>query len=97
MSVEDAIEQGLAILQSLPGRPRPSPPTAAERPLSQRETEIARLVAQGLSNREIGKRLFISERTVGSHIEHILNKLEFASRAQIAAWVVGRGLQKPEQ
>jgi non-specific serine/threonine protein kinase len=44
-------------------------------------------VTQGLSNREIGKALTISERTVAAHIQHILNKLGFNSRAQIAAWV----------
>ena len=56
-------------------------------PLTPREGEVARLVAQGLSNREIGKTLVISERTVDAHVQHILNKLGFNSRAQIAAWV----------
>lgn len=56
-------------------------------PLTPREREVARLVAQGLSNREIGKTLVISERTVDAHVQHILNKLGFNSRAQIAAWV----------
>jgi predicted ATPase/DNA-binding CsgD family transcriptional regulator len=55
--------------------------------LGQRETEVARLVAEGLSNKEIGARLFISERTVDSHVRNILNKLGFGSRAQIAGWV----------
>jgi predicted ATPase/DNA-binding CsgD family transcriptional regulator len=58
--------------------------------LRPRETEIARLVAQGLSNKEIGARLFISERTVESHIRNIMNKLGFSSRAQIAAWITPR-------
>jgi DNA-binding NarL/FixJ family response regulator len=44
-------------------------------------------VAEGLSNKEIGARLFISERTVDSHVRNILNKLGFGSRAQIAGWV----------
>lgn len=56
-------------------------------PLSRRESEVARLVAQGLSNREIAKTLVISERTADAHVQHILNKLGFNSRAQIAAWV----------
>ncbi len=55
--------------------------------LGQRELEVARLVAGGLSNRAIGTRLFISERTVESHVRNILIKLGFTSRAQIAAWV----------
>jgi DNA-binding CsgD family transcriptional regulator/sugar lactone lactonase YvrE len=55
--------------------------------LSRREREVAALVAEGLSNREIGERLFISERTAEGHVEQIRNKLGFKSRAQIAAWV----------
>jgi len=56
--------------------------------LSRRELEIARLVADGLTNREIASRLFISERTVDGHLEHVREKLEVNTRAQIAAWVV---------
>jgi predicted ATPase/DNA-binding CsgD family transcriptional regulator len=56
--------------------------------LSKREDEVARLVADGLSNKEIGARLFISEHTVDSHVRAILNKLGFDSRARVAAWVV---------
>ena len=57
--------------------------------LRQREADVARLVADGLSNKQIGVRLFISERTVESHVRNILNKLGFSTRAQIAAWVAG--------
>ena len=56
-------------------------------PLAKREAEVARLVAHGLTNKQIGTRLFISERTVDSHVRSILNKLGFSSRAQIAAWM----------
>jgi predicted ATPase/DNA-binding CsgD family transcriptional regulator len=62
---------------------------AGRGPLGKREAEVARLVAEGMSNKEIGARLFISERTVDSHVRSILNKLGFNSRAQIAAWMVG--------
>jgi predicted ATPase/DNA-binding CsgD family transcriptional regulator len=71
----------------------PAPVAAATRdgdgsgPLGKREAEVARLVAGGLSNKQIGTRLFISERTVDSHVRGILNKLGFNSRAQIAAWM----------
>jgi DNA-binding CsgD family transcriptional regulator len=58
--------------------------------LSAREDEVARLVAEGLTNREIGQRLFISERTAQNHVQHILTKLDFTSRAQIAAWVTAQ-------
>jgi class 3 adenylate cyclase len=54
--------------------------------LTRRELEIARLVAEGLSNREIASRSFISVRTAEYHVEQIRNKLGFNSRSQIAAW-----------
>jgi DNA-binding CsgD family transcriptional regulator len=54
--------------------------------LGKREADVARLVADGLSNKQIGARLLISERTVESHVRSILNKLGFNSRAQVAAW-----------
>jgi DNA-binding CsgD family transcriptional regulator len=56
--------------------------------LTRREREIASLVAQGLTNREIAQRLFIAERTAEGHVESIRNKLGFRSRTQVAAWVV---------
>jgi DNA-binding CsgD family transcriptional regulator len=57
-------------------------------PLSPRELEVAALVAEGLSNPAIARRLYLSRPTVAHHVAHILTKLGFASRAQIAAWVV---------
>jgi DNA-binding CsgD family transcriptional regulator len=59
-------------------------------PLGQREAQVAALVADGLTNKQIGARLFISERTVDSHVRSILTKLGFTSRAQIAAWLASR-------
>lgn len=59
-------------------------------PLTNREAEIAGLVADGLSNREIAEHLIISERTVHGHMEKILQKLSFRSRVQVAAWVTER-------
>jgi DNA-binding NarL/FixJ family response regulator len=50
-------------------------------------TQVAQLTADGLSNKQIGARLFISERTVDSHVRSILNKLGVNSRAQIASWI----------
>jgi DNA-binding CsgD family transcriptional regulator len=64
-----------------------APDGAADGPLGRREADVARLVADGLSNKQIGTRLLISERTVDSHVRGILNKLGFNSRAQIARWV----------
>jgi DNA-binding CsgD family transcriptional regulator/Tfp pilus assembly protein PilF len=60
--------------------------------LTEREREVATLIAQGKTNREIASLLVISERTAEGHVNNILGKLGFTSRAQIAAWVVERGL-----
>jgi len=59
--------------------------------LTGREREVAELITHGLSNREIANRLVISQRTVESHVEHILAKLGFNSRTQIAAWIADLG------
>ena len=68
----------------------PVPKALAASPLAKRELEVARLVAEGLSNRQIGVRLFISEATVASHIRHIMDKLGVNSRSQIAVWMAPR-------
>ncbi|HKW07492.1 MAG TPA: LuxR C-terminal-related transcriptional regulator [Candidatus Dormibacteraeota bacterium] len=70
-------------------------PVSAEAPrsdgaLAKREDDVARLVAEGMSNKQIAARLFISERTVDSHVRSILNKLGFNTRAQIAGWVASQ-------
>ena len=57
---------------------------------------MAVLVVRGLSNREIAGALVVSERTAEAHVEHIRNKLGVRTRAQIAAWVAGRGLAPPD-
>jgi DNA-binding CsgD family transcriptional regulator/sugar lactone lactonase YvrE len=54
--------------------------------LSKRELEVANLVTQGLTNKEIARTLFISQRTAEGHVAQICNKLGFSTRAQIAAW-----------
>ena len=65
------------------------PTHEARRPgdVSPREAEIAGLVATGMTNRQIASRLHLAERTVDAHVEHIMNKLGYRSRAQIAAWI----------
>jgi predicted ATPase/DNA-binding CsgD family transcriptional regulator len=75
------------------GRPSTGPVERRDRPstslLGPRQADVARLIADGLTNKEIGARLFISERTVDSHVRTIMNKLGCHSRAQIAAWMTG--------
>ncbi|WP_067174753.1 LuxR C-terminal-related transcriptional regulator [Microtetraspora niveoalba] len=79
-----------------PGRDRPLPGPCrtgdldGPRVLTRREHEVAELVADGLSNREVAEKLVISKRTAESHMEHILAKLNFSSRTQVAAWVARR-------
>jgi predicted ATPase/DNA-binding CsgD family transcriptional regulator len=71
------------------GSPLTTAPTAAPTAaaLTRREREIAVLVANGLSNREIATRLFISKRTVDAHVEHIFAKLEISSRVKLTLWL----------
>jgi DNA-binding CsgD family transcriptional regulator len=58
--------------------------------LTPREREVAELVAQGLTNREISARLYLSERTAQNHVQHILTKLDLPNRSQIAIWITSR-------
>jgi non-specific serine/threonine protein kinase len=73
--------------QDLPVRAKPGPATA----LTPREREVAELVAQGMSNREIAEKLVVAIRTAESHVENILRKLQFTSRAQVAVWYAEHG------
>lgn len=76
---------------------RPSkdlPPT--DEPLTEREVDILKLVARGLANQEIADKLIISERTVRTHISHILDKLHLANRTQAALYALRQGLASLE-
>jgi predicted ATPase/DNA-binding CsgD family transcriptional regulator len=80
---------GLALGQPAPSAAGTSP-GADTGMLGKREAEVARLVAEGMTNRQVGARLFISERTVDSHVRSIMNKLGVSSRAQIAGWIAAQ-------
>jgi DNA-binding NarL/FixJ family response regulator len=71
----------------------PGPPGVY--PLSRKEVEVAILVAQGKTNKAIASQLFNSERTIDNHVQHIYNKLNIDSRAELALWVQERGLLTP--
>ncbi|MFI6365547.1 protein kinase [Nocardia sp. NPDC050630] len=67
---------------------QPADTARASTKLTKRELQVADLIAQGLSNKQIAAKLVISQRTAEGHVEHILTKLGFTSRSQIAAWIV---------
>jgi predicted ATPase/DNA-binding CsgD family transcriptional regulator len=99
LSVDAAIAEALG-----GGEPAPTAATPPERvsavtaadPLSPREREVAALIARGHTNRQIAEQLVISEWTADTHVHHILTKLDFRSRAQVAAWAVEQGLLPPD-
>ena len=63
-----------------------------EQELTERELEVLRCIARGRSNKEIGSDLFISEKTVKTHVGNILDKLGLADRTQAALYAVKRGI-----
>jgi DNA-binding CsgD family transcriptional regulator len=89
MDFDEAVAFALAVAEQLLS------PAETRGGLTPREQDVATLVAGGLSNRQIGERLVIAERTVASHIEHILTKLGFTSRTQIGVWAAQHGLTSP--
>jgi NarL family two-component system response regulator LiaR len=72
--------------------PSELPPTTE--PLTEREVEVLKLLAQGLANEDIAVRLFIGERTVRTHVSNILRKLHIANRTQAALYALRTGLAK---
>jgi len=94
-SLRDQFER--AALDSFPQEKPPLPHEAARHAfggLTAREREVAALIAQGKTSREIADLLVVSERTAEVHVSNILGKLGFTSRAQIAVWAVEKGLTK---
>jgi len=93
-----AVEQALALALAATEAPTTRASGPSERSAQQvmgltpRQLEVALLVAQGLTNRQIAERLVVTERAAAAHVEHILNKLGVGSRTQIAVWISERGL-----
>ncbi|WP_067673115.1 protein kinase domain-containing protein [Nocardia miyunensis] len=83
-----AMDMSEAIAYALGERPAAAPPEPGpSTPLTKREQQVANLIARGLTNKQIATELVISLRTAQGHVEHILSKLGFTSRAQVAAWI----------
>jgi NarL family two-component system response regulator LiaR len=89
------------LLQELSGARRPEPTATPERfgedlvePLTEREIEVLKLVARGLSNRQIAEQLVVTEGTVRAHVSNILGKLHLASRTQATLYALRKGLVK---
>jgi DNA-binding NarL/FixJ family response regulator len=84
------------VIQKFAGMPRPAPPDELD-DLSEREHDVFRLMARGLSNAEIGQELFISETTVKTHVTHILAKLGLRDRVQAVVLAYQTGLVEPHE
>ena len=87
LPAEDAVAYALQQPPDMPPDKPPAPAVPAGAPLTPRELQVARLVAGGRSNKQIAADLVIAPRTAEGHVERILAKLGFTSRAQAAAWV----------
>jgi non-specific serine/threonine protein kinase len=86
-----AVGRGDCIAAALGLAPEPEPPCAhQEFPLTKREHQVTELIAGGLTNRQIAERLFIAQRTVDTHVGHILAKLGCSNRSQAAVLIGGR-------
>ncbi|HEV7665369.1 MAG TPA: tetratricopeptide repeat protein [Chloroflexota bacterium] len=91
LSLTSAID--LAMRDEVSSSPLPSPTlTDGPQMLSPREREIAQLIAQGASNRDVAEQLVVSIKTVETHVQHIFAKLDVRTRAEIAVWATRRGL-----
>jgi predicted ATPase/DNA-binding CsgD family transcriptional regulator len=88
------VADGIAYALEERSAPPPAAPEHEKLPLTRREYEVAQLLAQGLSNRDIASQFVISPRTVEGHVEHILAKLGFTSRAQVIALFAARASQQ---
>jgi DNA-binding CsgD family transcriptional regulator len=89
MGLEEAVGYALSEEETTTASSQaPAQPLAHEQPpaLTAREREVAAMVGRGLSNRQIGSELHLSERTIEKHVSKILRKLELSSRTEIAAW-----------
>ena len=67
--------------------------STGENPLSDREREVLNLVARGYTYRQVGKELYIAEKTVENHVRNILAKLHLTRRAELVRWAADHGIR----
>ncbi len=91
LTPEEAVDLVLA------NEPDNAPAPGSRPALTRREAEVAALAARGLTNRDIAAKLFLSVRTVEVHVDHILTKLGFHTRTQLAAWALEAGLSSEDK
>ncbi len=103
LNLRDLLGAVKMLVPSFPGAARPrlrvlaTGGTEALSGLSEREMEVVRLVAEGLSNKEISTRLSLSDKTVKNHISHILAKMNLTARTQVAVYALRAGLVSAHQ
>ena len=85
MTISEGV--AFAVEDKPPPKPAPAVRTGPHAVLTRRQLDIARLIADDLSNKQIAARLFLSERTVETHVTNILNKLGLGSRIQLSRWM----------
>ena len=83
------------MIEKFVNTPAPAPPKEFAE-LSDRERDVFRMIARGLSNAEIGNELYISETTVKTHVTHILQKLNLRDRVQAVVLAYQTGLFEPD-
>jgi DNA-binding CsgD family transcriptional regulator len=99
-SIDPATPSEVLAAETSDVEPVPSSSAAADAelaPLTAREREVAALIARGLTNRQIAEELVVAETTVDRHVSHILAKLDFATRAQVAVWFSRRRPGQPQE
>ncbi|WP_223838419.1 ATP-binding protein [Saccharopolyspora pogona] len=88
LTYEQALDLALTKSQSALSAAPSQKSTDRPSPLTRREVQVAELIAEGLSNKDIAARLVVAPRTAEAHVEHILVKLNFTSRTQIVRWIL---------
>jgi len=93
MTLEQAVEECLVWLADVERRSHADQRSAEPAGLTRREREVVALLARGLTNRQIGEALFVTEGTAENYVQRVLGKLGVNNRAQVAVWAVEHGVR----